>query len=115
MIRVGDKRIVFANTFITMDNEESELSIDLENKLRTIILIKFIPEDIKEPLISWKGDGTRLVMEFRGWRNALGTITRSPSKIGEINGEQLGFQVYQKNLGGANLVHFELLLGGKYE
>lgn len=115
MLKIEDKELWYSTVFLAGDNQSVLLDVPTPHGSMPFS-IKFIPgKEGGEQGGQWRTENGRVVMEFTGWSNPLGSCVRRPHKIGEIDGKTLGFQLTNHYVGGTHLVHFFLYKGGSYE
>jgi hypothetical protein len=112
MRKVGDKDIVFSETFILQPNDNAGGMAEV-NKVSVGIVLNFKSSfpafrakynvDIKDTIIHF---------EFTNWVNAA---TKHPVHIGKVGDTPIGFMMTHQPVGEVSLVHFQLLAGGKYD
>jgi hypothetical protein len=114
MITVGDKKLFYSATFLVADNVDVVIDVPTPSSGPMPFLIRFKPSTTNEQAAQWRTEGGRIILEFSGWNNPLGTTYAKPVRIGELDGQPLGFQLTNRYIAGTNLVHFFLFQGGLY-
>jgi hypothetical protein len=112
MVTIDGRELVYSESFMARDDQVVELIVPLAATPLRLSLV-FEAGEGGERTASWTtADGVTQV-RFKGWSNAIGTAFREPSRLGEVGGRALWFQVAHHRIGDSNLVHFYLLLGGE--
>jgi len=115
VITIGDKTIALSSTFLISDETPATIIENVDGDLVKFKLY-FYPNDGDQPRVDWLTEGDYLRMNFRGWKNSLGTSTKKASKLGTTTtGKNIGFMACHHRVGYLNRVDFQLLLGGAYE
>jgi hypothetical protein len=118
-IQVGDKTLVFSQTFLVPDNETAKITVPLGvtplGPQDLSVHIRFIPSRGSGEA-SWRFEDKVLKIDFLGWASHIGTSFAKPVPIGDVNGKPLGFTVAHQKISDANnLVTLQFYTGGKYE
>ena len=113
---VNGKKVIFSESFLLNEADVVEIGPAVP-ELPFKVTIKFITDDsLNEPVGTWAFENDSLKMEFKGWKNQLGTALTKATKLGELNGQALGFTLAHHRIGNTmNLLHIQFLLGGVYE
>jgi hypothetical protein len=113
-ITIGGRKLIYSASFLVADKVDA--LVDVPNPHGPMpFTLRFGPTETGQQTAHWRTENGRLVVEFKGWTGGLGNLLRGPVRIGELDGEPLGFQAISYALDGINHVHFYLYQGGVYE
>jgi predicted cation transporter len=112
MIKVGDKEIVFSETFIIETGDGAGGMTQVHDIPVGIVLVFKSAMPPLGPKYSFNIKENIIHFEFTNWVNAA---TKHPVHIGKVGDIPIGFMMTHQRVGEVNLVHFQLLSGGKYE
>jgi len=93
-MKIGNREVVYNQSFIASKDEMIEIEFMVDNQLINIAF-QFVEGNSQDP-VTWKADGTKLIMTFSNWAVRSGAFAGSlkkPFKIGVINNIPFGFQV----------------------
>lgn len=112
MIQIGDKEVVFGQTFLVPEGQDVTLAIPVrDNTLR--IALKLVPlAEGQSQGAEWVTSDGVLAITLRGWNNPVGTTLKASQRIGDVKGEPLWFNAAVYGIGTIGVVHFQILLGG---
>src|SRR5712664_2826246 len=114
MIHIGDKQLVFSETFLLSDDEVALFEVQVSSTNTVKVSLLFSPEP-SESMARWNLEDDILKLSFQGWRSPLGMCTQQPVRLGDVDGESLGFAVAQRLVGQKiNLVTLQIYRGGSY-
>jgi hypothetical protein len=119
MITIGDRKLVFSETFLLRDNEEALIEVPLNNivNLATAAKFKLVFKPDGEPknTVNWRGDQDFLYIECLGMSNELSSTMARPGLAFSVNGEPFGFWIGHLLSGvGIHNITFQLYQGGTY-
>ncbi len=115
MVTIDGKQLVLSETFVVIDNQAVTIEGTVKNDRIVIELTFHAGDEGKSGEARWRFENGVLRMDFLGWRSPLGTVLKRPTRLGKVDDQDFGFQIAHKLIGDANLVHFQLFLGGVYE
>lgn len=118
-IQIGDKALVFSQTFVVPDSVTAKITVPLESTPRgkefLTVHVRFDPSRTEDKA-SWHVENNVFKLEFFGWHGQIGSSFEKPVRIGDVNGKPLGFTVaHQKVSDVNNLVTLQFYVGGAYE
>lgn len=113
-IQVGDRQLIFSETFLLADNEVAHIEVPLGSG-SLAVRIRFEPST-NDATGRWRFENNVLIMDFSGWNNPLGVCLTKPARIGDVEEKPLGFTVAQQKVGQVNnLITLQFYIGGTYE
>jgi hypothetical protein len=115
MVTIGDKKLIYSETFLVADNTDVLIDVPSPTGGASMpFLVRFKPTNTGERTANWRTEEGRAIIEFSGWNNPLGTSFSSPARFGDLDGQPVGVQITNRYINGLNLVHFFLFQGGSY-
>ena len=113
MTMIGDKTIIFSDTFLVPDGDICKLSVELNPPLQ--IEIEFQPNGTEQKII-WKNNNEILHIIFSGYNSPNGIVPIKPVKLGKYaTGEAIGLLFFLQHIGTINNLVITFLKGGKYD
>jgi hypothetical protein len=114
MIKIGNKELIFATTFLVPDNEI--VSLQNVSALGLNIAIEFAsPTDLyKAGMMKFTPQNNEIKFVCYGWRNPIGSHLTEPMKFGAAGNRKLFINMAQHYIGAQNLAHVFILLGEEH-
>jgi hypothetical protein len=120
LIKIGDKELVFSETFIVQENEFAQIQVPMPKDVPLLrVRIRFRRRDRPENkpgMIFWNTDDEGLLIDCVGWESNLASVLTNTKKIGEfpqVGKVGLWFSAI-KSSEAAFTVTFQVYVGGTY-